>query len=87
MTKSYRGARMASYRLQKQRTANTYAVAVETPAVMDKPGHTTVTQATSMRSIMEKFRLNRFFQYNSLQNLIPSILYEKKAPKGKPKLH
>jgi hypothetical protein len=83
IAKSYRGVRMASFKMVKQKGESTYAVAAEMSSAANKNTASNELRTNRLFSFMAKYRMTSAISQSYLQTLMPSILYEKKAPKGK----
>lgn len=73
---SFRAYKLSNYQFIKQRSPNTYALAAELQNNKD------VSQ-TKPSGLIAKLAFRRHLISTYTRNLIPSIFYEKKPPKGK----
>jgi hypothetical protein len=71
---------MSSYRFVKQRAANTYALEAQLTKTEN-------INRGRLATLLHNYGLTNNIMSNYAKNLIPSIFYEKKPPKGKFRLN
>ena len=78
LARTYRSYKTLNYKLVNQRAKNTYAIAAE----LNRTYNSNVIHKSRLFSFLHKYNLNTHMIRSYVHNLIPSILYERKAPKG-----